>query len=243
LGCPRLRPWQGGKSGYRPIQWGLWVGEMSHKTRNDSLIARVAVRSQRVKTAGEVRFIKDRGSDDKNWGWGVPGPEKRKMDPDFKFDARKLQPLARTLRSTLMSMGHALSAYDSFTRLKSAALSPDGNLGGRGYIQKIAEMRRAFMNVVEALSSLSDTLYDEIHAPHWSSEHVTDQPREREQVQEIMEDVEEIKADPEDWAEGEEAEMDEEQQGKKASRMKQASTGCADPLVLRVAARHQARSR
>lgn len=162
-----------------------------------------------ARTAGEVRFIKDRGSDKSEWGWGVPGPSQREMDPEFKFDPKHLKPLARSLRSALAALGHAMSAYTVFGKIKSALISPDGALGGRGYIQKIPDMRRQLMNVVEALSAFTDTVYDELHASHWDPSQNEPGQRERGEVIEIMQDVEDIKTDPEGWAEGEEAEMDE----------------------------------
>lgn len=162
------------------------------------------------RVAGEVRFIKDRGGDKGEWAWNTPGPSQREIEDDFAFNARHLKPLAQTLRATLMSMGHAITAYNAFTRIKSADVSPDGNLGGKGYIQKIADMRRQYMNVVEALSSLSDTLYDEINAPHWNPAADTrPSPRERDEVREIMDDAEGIRQDPEGWAEEAESELDE----------------------------------
>lgn len=173
---------------------------------------------RRSKTAGEVRFIKDRSGDDKQWGWGTPGPTNREIGEDFTFQSRNLKPLAKALRATLAAMGHSLSAYDTFTRIKSATVSPDGSLGGKGYIQKIPEMRRAFMNAVEALSALSDTLYDEIHAPHWNPAMEEQSPRERDEVKDIMDDVERIRDNPEEWAEEEEAEMDEGSGGKQAAK-------------------------
>ena len=200
-----------------------------------SRIAKRYLSAKRVKTAGEVRFIKDRGNDDKQWGWGTPGPEKREISPEYQFNPANLKPLAQTLRASLMAMGHCLSAYSTFTRIKSATVSPDGALGGRGYIQKIAEMRRNFMNCAEALSSLSDTLYDEINAPHWNPAIEEQDPRERQQVQDIMEGVEEIRDNPEEWAEEEEAE-EEEGLGKTARRKK-----ASDPnaqMIKRVAARY-----
>ena len=172
------------------------------------LAAAYLAKSCRVKTAGEVRFIKDRGNDDKQWGWGQPGPIEREISEDFEFKSKNIKPLASCLRATLSAMGHALSAYNQFTKLKSAVVSPDGSLGGKGYIQKIPEMRRAYMNVVEALSALSDTLYDEIHAPHWNPAQQEQSPRERDEVKDIMTDVETIRGAPEAWAEEEETEDD-----------------------------------
>jgi hypothetical protein len=199
---------------------------------------------RRPKTAGEVRFIKDRGSDDKSWGWGNPGPTNREIKGDFEFDPKNLKPLAKVLRASLASMGHALSAYDAFTRVKSAQISPDGSLGGKGYIQKIADMRRQYMNVVEALSSLSDTLYDEMHAPHWDPAVEEQSVRERDQVKNIMDDVEDIRENPEAWAEEAEegmSEDDDESAGvsgvSKLARAKTAGTFSPSRLASRYLAR------
>jgi hypothetical protein len=166
-----------------------------------------------TKTAGEVRFIKDRGGDEKQWGWSLQGPSQREMPAEFTFDPRNLKPLARTLRSALAALGHTQSAYNTFTKIKSATVSPDGNLGGKGYIQRITDIRRQCMNCSEALSSVCDTLYDEIHAAHWNPTIAEQSPREREEVVDIMEDVDDIRQSPESWAEGEEEEMDEEGAG------------------------------
>ena len=181
------------------------------ETMHADLQQRVA--KLRVKTAGEVRFIKDRGDDKSGWAWGAPGPEERAIvGTDFEFKPVNLKPIANALRSTLMALGHAISAHNTFSRIKSGKVSPDGALGGKGYIMKIADIRRQYMNCVEALSSLSDTLYDETQAPHWTLEDevgVTDN-RERQEVKEIVDDAENIKKDPEEWAQEEEAEMDSE---------------------------------
>lgn len=163
-----------------------------------------------IRTAGEVRFIKDKSNDATQWAWNDSGPQERRITPDFAFDPRNTKPLAKVLRSTNAALGHAMSAYAIFTKIKSADVSPDGSLGGKGYIQKIAEMRRAYMNVVEAMSALSDTLYDEIRAPHWAAVSRQEDPEERAEVEQIVEDAVEIKQDPEGWAEGQEEEMDEE---------------------------------
>ena len=169
-------------------------------------IAKAHARKQRVgasvsKTAGEVRFIKDRGNDKNEWGWGSPGPSEREITADFVFDPRYLKPLAQTMRSALMGLGHVASAQDKFLKLKSRQVSPDGNLGGKGYIQKVSEMRRQLMNCAEALSSFTDTVYDEMAAPHWDPAEDTLDPRDRDEVREIVEEVDEIREDPVAWAE------------------------------------------
>jgi hypothetical protein len=203
------------------------------------------------RTAGEVRFIKDRGGDKNEWGWGSPGPTEREIGKKFTFRPTKIKPLATTLRASLMALGHAMSAYAKFAKIKSATVSPDGSLGGKGYITKISDMRRQYMNVIEALSALTDTLYDEINAPHWNPAEEEQDPREREQVRDIMEDVEEIRSNPEDFAEEEEAEMDAEN-AKEASRRKVAALRAEQDLtyvndlaqvrVRRVAQEHLAKT-
>lgn len=163
--------------------------------------------SQRM--AGEVRFIKDRGGDHQEWGWNPPGSSERNIDPDYQFNEKNLEPLAKTLRSALMALGHIQTARTTFTKIKSQKVSPDGNLGGKGYVMPIKDIRKQLSNCDEALSSIADTLYDEINAIHWHPD-VSDtggDPRDRDGVKEIMDDVEEIRDDPEEWAEGEEEEM------------------------------------
>ena len=145
------------------------------------------------KTAGEVRFIKDHGDDSSAWAWGQHPPSQRTMDKNHVFNKRCSKDLARVLRATLSALGHAMSAYSVFAKIKSRDISPDGNLGGRGYIMEIKGMRRQYMNIVEALSALSDTLYDEITADHWKAV-------QEKMVEKVMQDIEEIKDDPEGWA-------------------------------------------
>ena len=147
----------------------------------------------RVKTAGEVRFIKDHGDDSNAWAWGQHPPSQRTMDSNHIFNKKSTKNIAKVLRSTLSSLGHAMSAYTTFAKIKSRDISPDGNLGGRGYIMEIKAIRRQYMNVVEALSAMSDTLYDEITADHWKVE-------QSKMLNQVMEEVEDIKDDPEAWA-------------------------------------------
>lgn len=203
----------------------LPVGETSMRPDPTRVAARYASQSKTagmVRTAGEVRFIKDRSGDAGEWAFGPPGPSERDIQQDFVFNAKHLKPLAQTLRSALMALGHVTSAYNKFVKIKSRNVSPDGSLGGKGYIQKIPDMRRQLMNCVEALSALTDTIYDEMTAPHWNPTEDTLDPRDREEVKEIIEDAEEIKDDPEAWASGQEEELDaenEEAMGKTARRV------------------------
>lgn len=153
------------------------------------------------RTAGEVIFKKDRSDDANQWAYADTPPSRREIAMDFNYSPKNMKPLAKVLRATLGALGHCLSAYNQFAKIKSAKISPDGSLGGRGYIQKIQDMRRQYMNSVEALSALSDTLYDETTAPHWSVLSRQEDEQDEQQVAELIEDSEKIREDPQEWAE------------------------------------------
>lgn len=179
------------------------------------------------RTAGEVRFIKDRGDDSTAWAWGQHPPAERQMQHNFKYKKKCAKDLAKVLRSTLIALGHAMRAYTVFAKIKSRDISPDGNLGGRGYIMEIKSMRRQFMNITEALSALSDTIYDEINEDHW-------QVAQQKVVKKLMEQSEEIMEDPEQWAE-EQAEGEEPtERNMVAPRGRTASQRIADRYMRRV---------
>lgn len=160
-------------------------------------------RKGHVKTAGEVVFKKDRGDDVGSWAYNDVAPSKREIPTDFNYSPRHQKPLAKILRATLAALGHTLSGYNKFAKIKSARVSPDGSLGGRGYIQRIADMRKQYMNCVEALSALADTIYDELNAPHWSVVSRQEEDEEKEEVKALIGDAETIRQDPQSWAEEE----------------------------------------
>lgn len=183
------------------------------------------------RTAGEIRFIKDKGGDGEEWAWAQYSPSERNMDKSHKFNKKCAKDLARVLRATLMSLGHAMSAYSVFAKIKSRDISPDGNLGGRGYIMEIKSMRRQYMNVVEALSALSDTIYDEINEDHWAEavEKLTAK---------ILKDVEQIKEDPENWAEEAEEEISDTEVPSRDLFSKRAGLVYHETMSARIARRY-----
>lgn len=96
-----------------------------------------------------------------------PSSIKRDIPKDHPYDPRALKPMARMLWAMSVSLGHALTAYRQFTRLKSITISPDGLIGGRGYVMPVKEVRAKLYEACEALSLISDTVHDEINGPHW----------------------------------------------------------------------------
>jgi hypothetical protein len=118
--------------------------------------------------------------------------------------------MAKALWAASVGLGHALAAYRHFSRLKSATVSPDGQLGGRGYVMGITDIRKKLYDACESLSAISDTLYDEISAPHWKPKLAQLSENDAEDVQRFVEESQDVMADPEDEAEEEIKEIEEE---------------------------------
>jgi len=173
--------------------------------------------NKRVKTAGEVRFIKDNSGDQSAWAF-TQGPSEREIYSKFEYESSQRKPLAEALLSATAAMAHAFQAYQVFNNVRSADVSPDGRLGGRGYVQNIKDMRRQFTNIVEALSSLSDTIYDEIQGAHWAQlsrqegEEGEEEKKEDNVVEGIVSRVEEIREDPKKWVREDLRRMSEEEE-------------------------------
>lgn len=176
--------------------------------------SRFLTRSSIIRSAA-VRGQPEGSSEE--WGWETSGADNRSISENFKFEPKYLKPLASTLRSALMALGHATSAQSRFVKIKSRNISPDGSLGGSGYVEKIPEMRKKLMNVVEALSAFTDTIYDEINAPHWNKVEDDLDSQDQGEVESIVQQVEDIKQDPGSWALEEEKEEDSQFQEKNGS--------------------------
>jgi len=152
-----------------------------------------------VRTAGVIEFKRD------------TGPLRREIRaPGFQWSSDSLKTLAKVLWSAQRAHSYSISAFRLFSKLPSSSLSPDGLLGGRGYIQNIKDMRTNLAAAVEAMSSFNDTVQDEINADHWRA---PEEPVDPETI-EVMEDVAEIRQDPDAFVEDEyETDIEEELEG------------------------------
>lgn len=145
------------------------------------------------RTAGEVRFVKDYGPDE----------EARDITDDYKFHPKAKKPLAKVLWSVSCALGHLISAYSSFTKIKASNISPDGKLGGKGYVQDISDMRKGFNDCMAVLSAIQDTINDEVKAPHWEPNSVGTDEADEAKIEEMLSDSDEIMEDPEEYVEEE----------------------------------------
>ena len=107
----------------------------------------------------------------------------------YDYDPPRARALLLTMKGVNSALRHSSAALALFSQMRSKDVSPDGKLGGTGYIQDIAEMRKELAGVVDVLSRFSDTLHDEVKAPHWKPA--------VEEVQEGPDPVEDLDADGE----------------------------------------------
>jgi hypothetical protein len=138
----------------------------------------------------------------KNQNAPPPGaPTKRNIPTDHPFQPKALKPMSKALYACSVALGNALAAYREFSRIKSATVSPDGLLGGRGYVMGVRDMRQKMWDSCEALSAVVDTLHDEISAPHWKPKLAQLDENDAEDVSRFVEESEEILENPEGEAE------------------------------------------
>lgn len=169
-----------------------------------------------VKVAGFEDLGKDPGKDPPeppNFGGGS-NSSKRDIPSNHEYDPKALKPLAKMLWAMSVSLGHALTAYREFTRLKSSQISPDGMLGGRGYVMSVKDVRSTLQKACESLSAVSDTVHDEINAPHWKPDLEGMGANEAEDIQIFIDEAEKNLKDPEAEAKEESDWMESENDGK-----------------------------
>jgi hypothetical protein len=143
----------------------------------------------RSKTAGEVVFTK---------GWEKETLLSRNLvGSDWKPDARNLRVLAQALWSLSMAFGHIHTGTKMFSKIKSSTISPDGKLGGRGYIKPITKIRTKLHEAVEILSDVTDTLQDELSGPHWTRQRETLPKQENDEISALVEEAQDVSAAPE----------------------------------------------
>lgn len=152
----------------------------------DPALNRIALRlaGSRIRTAGRIEFVRDQG------------PLRRDIRVQgFRWDPEIHRNLAKTLWAVERSHSYSMAALRLFSKMNSSEFSPDGLLGGRGYIQQVKEMRSNLSQAVEVLSSFSDTLHDEVNADHWRA------AMEDPTTSDIVERAEDIKQNPEGYVE------------------------------------------
>lgn len=85
----------------------------------------------------------------------------------FSPDPKNFEALCKVEAKLDVCLKFLSQAMHEFYALKSIDVSPDGKLGGRGFILEIPEIRNRLHGAVENVSGLIDTIYDETRGKHW----------------------------------------------------------------------------
>jgi len=116
----------------------------------------------------------------------------------FKFKDQGIKSIANTYKHLAKAFMELAKANNTFSSCKSSQISPDGRLGGKGYVLSIRDIRASFGSVMNAMSELIDTFHDEVNSPYLKKTVLEDNPI----IKNILDDAEEIIDKAEDIEEG-----------------------------------------
>lgn len=106
----------------------------------------------------------------------------------FKFKDQGIKSVANTYKHLAKAFMELAQANSTFSACKSSQISPDGKLGGRGYVLPIKDIRESFGTIMNAMSELIDTFHDEVNSPYLKKTVIEDNPI----IKSILTDAEEI---------------------------------------------------
>lgn len=117
---------------------------------------------------------------------------KREIPDDFKYNPKKAKHLKKVLHNVTISLGTLTSSLIELSKLKGPDISPDGLLGGRGYIIPFKEVKENINNAARSLSDIADTIADELTNPRWDVKDDKDVKKLIKEKDEAVEKVEEV---------------------------------------------------
>jgi hypothetical protein len=120
------------------------------------------------------------------------GDSRRNLD-GFEYDTTKANVLKKALHNVNVSLGTLLSAMKDLSLLRGSEITPDGMLGGRGFIMPFKEMKSKINSAIGDLSDITDTIADELTNPKWglSPEEKKKVKKEKEEIQDEIQEIEE----------------------------------------------------
>jgi hypothetical protein len=120
---------------------------------------------------------------------------RREIPDDFKYNPKKLKHLKKILHNVTISLGTLTSSINEFAKLKGPEVSPDGLLGGVGYIMPLKEIKETFNTTVRGLSDIADSLADELTNPRWEVKEDKEVKKLIKEKEEAIKEVEEAEED------------------------------------------------
>lgn len=109
----------------------------------------------------------------------------RADSPDFNPDLRSLLSLEEILLPLTRAQKNLTRAFTLFVNMKAPKITPDGMVGGKGFVMSLGEIKNTINDSIERLSQVIDAVDDEVsNNPVWVA---LKKQREEEQQQQIEE--------------------------------------------------------
>jgi len=124
----------------------------------------------------------------------------------FEYDSSKAAVLKKALHNINVSLGTMISAMKDLSMLRGSEVTPDGLLGGRGFVMPFKEIKQKLNVAINDLSDVTDTLADELTNPKWGLSPI-ERRKVKKETENIDEEIEEVLPEenvPEDTGEMEE---------------------------------------
>jgi hypothetical protein len=122
------------------------------------------------------------------------GVLRREIPDDYSYNPKKAKHLKHILHNVSIALGTLTSALNEFSRVKSPEISPDGKLGGIGYIIPVKDIKQSINTSVHTLSNVADCLADELTNPRWS---IAEDKEVQDLIKEKDEAIEKVEESPE----------------------------------------------
>lgn len=109
----------------------------------------------------------------------------------FEYDKSKAKVLQRVLHNLNVSLGTLIGAMKELAMLRGSDITPDGKLGGRGFVMEYREIKSLMSDSIKNLSDITDSIGDELTNPKWDlkDKEIKEIKKEKEEVQEEVEEA------------------------------------------------------
>lgn len=105
-----------------------------------------------------------------SWDKNAASALRREITEDFQYNKKKLKYLKQILHNVTIAQGTLVSALNVFSRVKGRDISPDGMLGGLGYIMPLRTIKESLIQSIQQIGDVADCLADELTNPKWNAE-------------------------------------------------------------------------
>jgi hypothetical protein len=134
--------------------------EVKKISDDDDIILAKKIALRKIRTAGEVKHVRDTSNTELN----------RQYITGFPLKEEGMNAIAATYKCLGECFSNAVKANNIFAKIKSSQISPDGRIGGTGFVKSVKNIRTSLSETVNVVSELLDTFYDEINSPHWKKQ-------------------------------------------------------------------------